>query len=128
MSCCESVVTGVQSMLRPNRSRSRFPAKRVEIDGIVFASKKEARRYQQLKFLEMGGKVADIEVHPSYRMEINGQHYCSYTPDFRYRDLERGCIVVEEVKSSGTRKDAAYRLRRKACELFHGIEVVEVIL
>jgi hypothetical protein len=39
-----------------------------------------------------------------------------------------GKVIIEEVKSTGTMKDAAYRLRKKAAELYHGIEVTVYIV
>lgn len=104
---------------------NRFPRKPQVIDGYEFASMKEAKRYGQLVFLQKAGEITDIEPHPTYEMEIGGAHFCKYTPDFRYR-TKAGELVIEEVKSSGTRRDPAYRLRKKACELFHGLSVTEI--
>ena len=98
------------------------------IDGIVFASKREAARYAQLKLAEKAGFLKNLELQPSYPVEINGEHYCTYTPDFRYIEAQTGKQIIEEVKSTGTMKDAAYRLRKKAAELFHGIEVTVYIM
>ncbi|WP_406853513.1 DUF1064 domain-containing protein [Alsobacter sp. KACC 23698] len=110
-------------------SRSRFAVAPVEartLDGITFASKKEMMRYSELKLLQRAGVIHDLQVQPSFPVKIDGQHFCTYTPDFRYLN-ERGEVVVEELKSSGTAKDAAYRLRRKAMELFYRMKVVETV-
>lgn len=95
------------------------------IDGIVFASKKETKRYAELRLLERAGEVQDLELQPEFRVSINDQHYCTYTADFAY--TEKGERVIEELKSTGTAKDAAYRLRKKAAELFYGIKVRVII-
>ena len=36
------------------------------VDGIRFASNKEARRYQELKLLEKVGEISDLELQPSF--------------------------------------------------------------
>lgn len=97
------------------------------LDGVVFASKKEAARYAELKLLERAGKIECLEIQPSWDVNINGQKLCRYTADFSYLDKERGA-VIEDVKSEGgTSADAAYRLRKRAAELYHGIRITEVI-
>lgn len=95
------------------------------MDGIVFASKKEMKRYAELKLLQRAGEVQDLELQPEFRVSINDQHYCTYTADFAY--TEKGERIVEELKSTGTAKDAAYRLRKKAAELFYGIKIKVII-
>lgn len=101
--------------------------KAVVIDGIRFASKREAKRYGDLALMQRGKLIADLECQPAFTVEIGGMKFCTYTADFRYRDLGTNRTVVEEVKSTGTRKDPAYRLRRKAAELFFGITVTEIL-
>lgn len=97
------------------------------IDGEVFDSKVEARRWANLKLLERAGHISQLTCQPSWDVMINGQHFCRYTADSSYFCNERKRLVVEEVKTSGTEKDTAYRLRKKAAELAHGIKV-EVFL
>jgi len=98
------------------------------IDGIIFDSKREAARYAQLKLAEKAGFVKDLVLQPEYPVQINGKHYCTYTPDFIYTEAETGKVIIEEVKSTGTMKDPAYRLRKKAAELYHGIEITVFIM
>lgn len=92
-------------------------------EGIIFASKKEMMRYANLRLMERGGSISQLTCQPEFKVEINGQHFCTYTADFKYFDTLLDKWVIEEVKSTGTAKDAAYRLRKKAAELFHGIKV-----
>jgi hypothetical protein len=107
--------------------RGRFPvAPKAErtVDGIVFASKREAKRYAFLKLQEKSGVITHLELQPEFKVTINGHILCRYRADFRYfRDGER---IVEDCKSSGTAKDAAYRLRKRAAELQYFIQVREV--
>ena len=107
---------------------SRFPvAPRSErtVDGVVFDSKREAKRYAELKLLQRAGAISALEVQPSFEVRICGHLFCRYTADFGY--VENGKPVVEDTKSTGTRKDAAYRLRKKAAELAHGIKITEIL-
>ncbi|MBV8661470.1 MAG: DUF1064 domain-containing protein [Hyphomicrobiales bacterium] len=96
------------------------------VDGIVFDSGAEAKRYAELKLLERAGAIAGLELQPEFAIQINGKPFCKYAADFRYADAKTGRVVVEDVKSAPTAKDTAYRLRKKAAELFHNIVVEEV--
>lgn len=84
-------------------------------------------RYLGLKTLERHGAISCLELQPEYKVEINGDHFCTYTADFRYFDALRDQWVIEDVKSAFTNKDPASRLRRKAAELYHGI-LVEIVI
>jgi hypothetical protein len=111
---------------------ARFSAQPTTVDGHRFASKREAIRYGELRLLERAGQIAELELQPAFAVEINGKPFCTYCADFAYRAKNRERAngkerIVEEVKSSGTRQDPAYRLRRKAAELYHGIEITEIV-
>ena len=110
-------------------SKNRFsvvePDRRT-MDGKLFASKKEMLRYADLKMLERAKEISKLEMQPKFAVFINDKPFCTYTADFRYVD-KNGEVVIEELKSTGTAKDAAYRLRKKAAELYHGIKVNVII-
>ena len=117
-----------QDNIDKKNKKNRFKVSPVEertFNGMVFASKKEMKRYAELRLLERAGEVQDLELQPEFRVSINDQHFCTYTADFAY--TEKGQRVIEELKSTGTAKDAAYRLRKKAAELFYGIKVKVII-
>lgn len=97
------------------------------IDGRVFDSKAEAHRFANLELLQRAGLISQLTYQPSWDVQINGQHFCTYTADSSYFCHERQRLVIEEVKTSGTEKLPDYRLRKKAAELQHGIKV-EVFL
>ena len=114
----------------PVERKGRFAVSAKEdrtIGGRVFDSKKEATRYAELKNLERAGLIECVELQPTWNVEIAGRHYCKYTCDFSYVNSDTGLPVLEEVKSSGSAKDDAYKLRRKAAELMHGLKITEVI-
>lgn len=108
-------------MPRPNKYR----AVRTEVDGHSFASKKEARRYGELRIRQKAHQICGLELQPSWDIKVNGIKICTYRADFAYLDLENQCRVVEDVKSKPTRT-AVYMLKRKLMRACHGIEIVEI--
>lgn len=88
---------------------NKHNAKKVTVDGIRFDSKKEARRYQQLKMLERAGEISNLRLQVKYYFEVNGGlvTYDSgrkmfYKADFVYHDEMLGQEVVEDVKGQDT--------------------------
>ncbi len=117
------------SRRRPNN----FGARKTEVDGIVFDSAREARRYSELKLLEKAHEITDLELQPRYSLGTdadpvkirskgfpNGRR-CSYKADFRYFDNATGEVIVEDSKGHDT--DTA-RLRRAFVEWQYKIRVV----
>lgn len=113
--------------------KNKFNAVKEVIDGIKFDSKTEARRYRELKLLERAGKIKDIEVQPVYillkSVKFSGDDRAKpamrYTADFRYYDIDKGEVVVEDVKSKATAKLTDYKMRRHMMLAIHDIEVLE---
>lgn len=95
----------------------------VEIDGHVFASKAEARRYGELKLLEHAGEIEHIALQPKFDLTVNGHLVCRYIADFSY--WMRGTRIIEDVKSKAT-KTPQYRIKVKLLRALAGIEVREV--
>lgn len=108
-------------------SKSKYNASRVVIDGHRFDSKREARRYEELKALEAAGKIAQLELQPRFELQAGFRYHgeairkIEYVADFRYLDYERGGLVVEDVK--GMRTDV-YRLKRKLFLAKYGDAVI----
>jgi hypothetical protein len=99
---------------------TKYKAVPVIIDGIRFASRKEGKRYADLKILEIGGRIANLELQPEYPVVINGVKVCTYKADFRYFDPhvvgpngQKGGVVVEDVKGI---KTPIYRIKKKMVE------------
>jgi hypothetical protein len=110
-------------MRRKGDGHNKYNAKRTEVDGITFDSKMESRRYIQLKQLEKGGVIRDLELQPRYPLTSNDVLICTYVADFRYWDNEREREVVEDVKGKITRE---YRIKKKWMLALYDIEVQEV--
>jgi hypothetical protein len=106
--------------------RNKFNAKKTEIDGIVFHSRKEAARYSQLKLYEKGGLISDLRLQVTYQliepMRINGKHHRAicYIADFVYYDTVHKCEVVEDVKGMIT---DIFRIKLRLMKQVHGIEI-----
>lgn len=122
------------------RGYSKYHAKKTVVDGITFASLKEARRYIDLKNLQKAGVISDLklqvpyELIPQYRepdtIGPRGgvkkgrviESACYYVADFVYVDEETGKKVVEDCKGMRTR---AYRIKRKLMYDRFGIRIKE---
>ncbi len=86
-------------------------------DGIVFASKKEMHRYQELKLLEKAGEIKDLELqHPfilqrGFVRQGKKHQPIKYIADFVYFDpKESPLTTVEDVKGM---KTAIYTIKKK---------------
>ena len=111
---------------------NKYGNRKTQIDGITFASKHEAHRYVELKYLERIGMIRDLELQkpfeliPSQKDESGktAERPVHYVADFVYFDHD-GNLVVEDAKSPATRTDA-YRLKKKMMRYFKGIAIREV--
>lgn len=106
---------------------SKYGNKKVEINGIVFDSKREARRWLELDALAKAGEIQDLERQVPFLLipsqSVDGkvvERAVSYVADFQYR--ENGKTIVEDVKGAKT-KD--YLLKRKMLLFFYGIRIKE---
>ena len=111
--------------LLARKVREKKPAKyrnvRTVVDGIEFDSKKEAKRYQELKLLEKAKQIFTLATQPRYSLTVNNQLICTYVADFEYSNL-LGDVTVEDVK--GVRTEA-YRIKRKLMKAIYGIDILE---
>jgi hypothetical protein len=101
---------------------SKYRNQPTEIDGVRFASKKEARRYQDLKLLERAGEIANLVRQPRYPLTVNGLHVCTYVADAQYDEVKSGRTVTEDVKGGSVRtKD--FIIKAKLFQALYGREV-----
>ncbi len=109
------------------QSRSKYRNVKVEVDGHVFDSKKEARRYGELKLLEQAHEILDLELQPKFPLHVwvvPEVKIGTYSADFCYMDKD-GVFHVEDVKSSAT-KTQLYRWKKKHVKAEYGIDIEEV--
>ena len=93
-----------------------------EVDGIKFASKREAVRYSQLKLLKRAGEISELRLQPRYPLAVNGFHVCTYVGDFEYIDKGTDRVVTEDAKGV---KTETFIVKAK---LFHALYGREVML
>ena len=104
---------------------TKYHNRKVKLDGYVFDSQAEARRWQELRLMEKADAIHALEVHPTFFFSINNVSLGYYKADFQY--WENGRRIVEDVKSEATRKLPVFRLKKKMMLALHGIEVQEVL-
>lgn len=96
---------------------TKYRAKKTEIDGIKFDSKKEAKRYIVLRALESKGEIKNLTLQPRFLLQEgfrkNGKAYrkIEYVADFMYQ--QGGKLIVEDVKGM---KTDVYKLKQKLFE------------
>ena len=97
-------------------------------DGQTFDSKKEAKRYQQLKLMEKAGVICDLKRQVKYELVpaqyIDGkcvERAVTYSSDFEYD--QDGQHIVEDTKGMKTDK---YIIKRKLMLWKYGIRIKEV--
>lgn len=105
---------------------NKYKAKKCTVDGITFDSKKEAKRYGELKLLVRAGEISHLELQPDFEVAINGKHICNYKADFGYVDVKTKEVIIEDVKSVATSQISTYRLKKKLVEAIYQIEIKEV--
>lgn len=112
----------------------KYGNKKIQLDGILFDSKKEANRYCELKLLEHCGKIAELQLQKEFvlipaQYEGDGkQRKCveravKYKADFYYFDFDTGRYVCEDTKGFKTKE---YILKRKMMLYFHKIRIFEI--
>ena len=101
---------------------SKYHAEKERVDGITFASRKEARRYRQLKLLERAKAIQDLKLQVTFPLIRKSEHgrEIKYVADFVY--YENGKLVVEDTK--GYRTDI-YKLKKRLMAELYGIEIRE---
>lgn len=92
------------------------------VDGVLFDSMKEAKRYQDLKLLVRSGEVRELQLKTKFPIAIEKNKICVYVCDFDYFNVDWK-RVVEDVKGV---KTAVYRLKKKLVKAIYGIEIQEV--
>ena len=90
----------------------KYHNQKTTIDGIVFDSKKEAKRYTVLKSLQDDGYIKDLKLQVPFELipKQSGERAVKYIADFTYYDIEKQVSIVEDVKGY---KTDVYKLKRK---------------
>lgn len=100
---------------RQRGRRSKYGNKKVQIDGITFDSKAEARYYSELKIREKAGEILFYRLQPRYRLmdsfEKDGKKHraIDYVADFEIHHKD-GSIEAVDVKGKQTQ---VFRIKEK---------------
>lgn len=116
-------------------SYSKYKAKPVHDDGHRFSSKREHKRYLELKLLERAGEIRDLQLQPSWTFSVDGKavlirsegypngRKLTYRADFGFVDVKTGEYRCEDSKGFRTPE---FKIKKALMEAFHGIIVQEV--
>ncbi|WP_321829763.1 DUF1064 domain-containing protein [Thalassovita sp.] len=83
---------------------------RTTVDGITFASKREAKRFSELRLLERAGQIRDLRCQVPFDLQggagpvmtKGGGKVRRYLADFVYFDVALGVEVIEDAKGHDT--------------------------
>ena len=100
------------------RFRHKFNAKPTELDGIKFASKKEAKYYQELKLRQAAGEVLFFLRQVPFHLPGNIRYVCDFA-EF----LADGQVRFVDVKGY---KTDMYKLKVKQVKAVFGVTIEEV--
>lgn len=98
--------------------KHKFRAIQTELDGIKFASKKEARRYRELRLLEKSGELLFFLRQVPFHLPANVKYVCDFLCFWKDET-----VTVEDVKGI---KMPMYVLKKKQVEAIYPIKIMEV--
>lgn len=109
----------------------RVRARKVTIDNIVFDSVHESTVYGDLKLQVRSGLISKLQVHPQFKLIVNGVAIGKYTPDFTYHDRQDRVHVIDakgfkKSKKTGKllpRVDRDFSLKKKLMLALFALEV-----
>jgi len=107
----------MQRILLANKHGNKKTTRIVNGEVVVFDSKKEGGRFDELYLLAKAKKISKLVIQPEFLLMItqthNGVTYnkVKYIADFKY--VKNGITYVEDVKSDHTKKLATYRVKIK---------------
>lgn len=120
--------------------KNKYGNRKIDIGGVTFDSKREAKRYSELLVLLKAGEISDLQMQVKYTLipsqrepDTIGprggvkpgkliEHEVSYIADFVYKD-KAGNTIVEDTKGFRTKE---YIIKRKLALYLLGIRIREV--
>lgn len=114
----------------PAAKQSKYRNQRVEVDGLMFDSKREGAAWLRLRAREQAGEIANLKRQvefpllcpcsstPGMNVEVS-----RYVADFTYDDVQTGVTHVLDAKGVKTQ---VYLLKRKWLALQTGIQIEEI--
>lgn len=117
------------------KKRNKYLNKKVVVGDMTFDSKKESRRYNELRVTEQLGFIKELVHQPRFPFFIGsvplktgdkGSRQVTYVADFSYTVVETGEFVVEDVKSQVTKKLPAYKIKKALMNVLYNVKIKEI--
>ena len=124
--------------------KQKYLNKKINVNGEIFDSKKEYKRFLELELLEKSGAISNLQRQVKFvliptqheRIERHSEktgkrlkdklkvveHECSYFADFVYYN-QNGEMIVEDTKGMRT---TDYIIKRKLMLFIHGLKINEI--
>ena len=92
---------------------SKYHAKKVEIEGVQFDSKKEAQLWVRLQNLQRMGVISELQRQVRFELvpKQKDERAVYYVADYVFKEGDK--LVVADCKSSMTKKLPSYIIKRK---------------
>ncbi len=103
---------------RNESTKNKYHAKPKEVEGIRFASTKEADRYATLKCMQNANEITGLQRQVKFKLVG-----CNYFLDFMYFDYASKQMIFEDVKGVRT---PTYKIKKKQMKEIYNIEIKEV--
>lgn len=112
---------------QPKAKKSKYRNRKMEMDGIVFDSEKEARFYSIYKLLKKKGEVKDFSRQVKFPITVNGIHIANYFLDFQVEYADGRIEYVDvKAKDKETQKwitTDVFQLKKKLVQAQYGITI-----
>lgn len=120
----------INMLTEKEEKTSKYRNQKTTVNGIVFDSKKEAQRYEELLLMLKSGEISDLRLQVEFTLQEaytthTGQRVRAirYKADFAYiKNNER---IVEDVKSKAT-KTQVYAIKKKMLMDKYGVKIIEI--
>ena len=121
---------GPEAEKQKKEKENKYHAEKCVVDGIVFASRREATRWTELSLLSRTGQITGLKRQVAYELipaqrDKDGKllfRATTYRADFVYQD-KNGETVVEDTKGMKTQ---VYILKKKLMYARYGIIIKEI--
>jgi len=108
------------SNLNNTEKQTKYRSKITYVDGIMFHSAWEAKRYSILKIMEKANEISNLRLQVPYQIVVNNVIVTKYVADFVY--IKKGKEVVEDAKGFIT---SDYEIKNKLMKAVFGIDIYE---
>ncbi len=99
---------------------SKYRNQPVVVDGVRFASKKEARQDAKLLLRQQHGQIRGLQRQVPFPFVVNGTEVAEYIADWTY--WEGDAFIVHDAKG---RKTDVYKLKKRLLKALFGLEIRE---